>query len=322
MIIKRKGCVFMHTKEAIQFASFQDQLQINGTMVKPAGEIRGIVQFVHGMSEHHERYLPLMEFLADAGFLCVIHDHRGHGGSVKTNEDFGYFYERSGTYIVEDAHQLTYLMKKEYGNLPYFLFGHSMGSLVVRAYTKKYDYEIDGLIVCGSPSKNPAAFAGQLLVMLMTKLKGGHYRSPLIQKIAFGSFNKRFNDAKSENTWLCTDEEVVRVYDEDERCGFVFTLNGFENLFRLMRNVYNDEKWIMRNPKLPIYFIAGKDDPCIISETKFHEACDFMRRLGYKNVKQKVYAGMRHEILNEVQAQVVFDDVLAFIDGILRERLF
>lgn len=312
----------MHTKETIQFASFQDQLLIRATMIKPEGEIRGIIQLVHGMSEYRERYVPFMEFLADAGFLCVIHDHRGHGDSVKTSEDYGYFYERSGTYIVEDTHQLTYLMKKEYPNLPYFLFGHSMGSLVVRAYTKKYDYELDGLIICGSPSKNPAVFAGQLLVLLMMKLKGEHYRSSLIQKMAFGSFNKKFSDAKSENAWICSNEEIVTAYDEDERCGFVFTLNGFENLWRLMRNVYDDEHWLLRNPKLPIFFIAGSEDPCINSEMKFRDAQDFMKRLGYKNIKQKLYPGMRHELLNESDKAIVYKDVLRFIENILKEGVF
>lgn len=310
----------MDTKEEFQFASFQDQLQISGTIVKPEGEIRGILQLVHGMSEFHERYLPFMEYMAKQGFLCVIHDHRGHGKSVKTKADLGYFYEKSATYIVEDTHQVTYLMKKKYPNLPYFLFGHSMGSLVVRAYTEKYDYELQGLIVCGSPSKNPAALGGQILAQIMAKFKGDHYRSPLIQKMAFGSFSKKFPDAKSENSWICAKEEVVAAYDNDERCGFVFTLNGFENLFRLMRNVYDDEKWVMRNPKLPIYFIAGKEDPCISSEMKFREAGDFMKRLGYKNVKQKLYSGMRHEILNEQEAMLVYQDVLAFIEKILEEK--
>lgn len=312
----------MHTKHTLEFESFQDRLAIYGTIIKPAGEIKGIVQIVHGMSEYHERYLPFMEFLADAGFLCVSHDHRGHGRSVRKKEDLGYFYERSGSFIVEDAHQVTYLMKKEYPALPYFLFGHSMGSLVVRAYTKKYDYELQGLIVCGSPSKNPAALGGQVLATLIAKCKGDHERSSLIQRMAFGSFNKKIANPKSENAWICSNEEAVKAYDADPLCGFVFTVNGFENLFRLLRNVYDDEGWLLRNPKLPIFFIAGSEDPCIGSEMKFRDAQDFMKRLGYKNIKQRLYPGMRHELLNESDKAIVYKDVLLFMENILKEGVF
>lgn len=303
----------MIIKEDFTFISFQDQLPIHALVMKPETPVKAVVQLVHGMSEHKERYVPFMEYVCKQGYVCVIHDHRGHGESVKSKEDVGYFYEKSGMYMIEDAHQLTYEMKKRYPDLPYYLFGHSMGSLVVRGYTKKFDYELDGLIVCGSPSKNPAALAGQLLVQVMSKFKNDRYRSPLIQKMAFGTYNKKFPEAKSPNSWICSDEAVVQAYDADDLCGFVFTLNGFENLFRLMRYVYDDDKWLMRNKKLPILFIAGKEDPCIASEMQFEQAHDFMKFVGYRHVQAKLYPGMRHEILNEPGHLEVYEDVLQFL---------
>lgn len=307
----------MAEKVEFTFPSFQDDLEIYVTAFIPEQEnLKGIIQVVHGMSEHRHRYEPFLKHLASEGYVAVIHDHRGHGESVKTPNDYGYMYERSGTYLVEDTHQLTFYMKQEFPDVPYYLFGHSMGSLVVRAYAKKYDYELNGLIVCGSPSKNPLALAGQLLVQIMRIFKGEYFRSSFVHKLAFGKFNEKFSNGTSENRWVCSDDGVVEEYDKDDRCGFIFTLNGFENMFRLMRNVYDDDHWLLANKELPILFIAGKEDPCIISEEKFKEAHNFKKDLGYKNIEAKLYPEMRHEILNESKKEVVYQDVLDFIQRI------
>lgn len=306
-----EGCDRVNEHE-FSFQSFQDGLMIKGTLLIPDQPI-GILQIVHGMSEHRQRYFPFMRQMAEAGWICAIHDHRGHGESVKSSDDYGYFYDRSGTYMVEDTHQLTYLMKGDYPDLPYVLFGHSMGSLVVRAYAKKYDYELDGLIVCGSPSKNRMAFAGQLLASMLTWIKGDHYRSPLLQKLAFGSYIRGFADERSENAWLCSDRSVVAAYDKDPACGFTFTLNGFLSLFRLMRYTYDPEDWKLLNKEMPIFFIAGEDDPCILDVEKFKEAYKFMAFLGYQHVSDKLYHGMRHELLNERKKDVVIEDIAQFL---------
>lgn len=300
-------------EQEFHFQSFQDGLPIAGTVICPKQPI-GVLQVVHGMCEHHQRYLPLMREMAKQGWICVSHDHRGHGESVLRPDDLGYFYDSTGTYVMEDVHQLTYLMKQRFPHLPYVLFGHSMGSLIARAYCKKYDYELDGLIICGSPSKNPLALAGQALVWGMAKCKGETYRSSMIQNMAFGSFIRKFAHEGSDNAWVCSDPLVVAAYDRDPHCGFTFTLNGFSALFHLMRNVYDPDDWIRLNKQLPILFIAGREDPCIGSETKFLHAVNFMRNLGYRNVRSILYPDMRHEILNEQNKEVVYADIASFLE--------
>ena len=306
--------------EQFSFLSFQDQLEIKGLIMTPNEPI-GVLQIAHGMCEHKERYIPFMEAMTKKGWICVIHDHRGHGESVKTQEDLGYFYDKSGTYVVEDVHQVTYLMKKRFPNLPYVLFGHSMGSLIVRAYTKKYDYELDALVVCGSPSKNALVNVALLLTSLIARFKGDHYRSPLIQKLAFGSFAKRFSQEKSENCWICSDGEVVRQYDNDPKCGFIFTANGFLSLWNVLKKVYDEDGWIMLKPKLPILFIAGAQDPCIVNAQKFHKAYSFMRKVGYSTVQSKLYPNLRHEILNEPIKEEIYADIDAFLKEQLEEAV-
>lgn len=291
-----------------------DELMLDVLTIVPDGEIKGIVQISHGMAEHKERYIPFMEFLAQNGYVTVIHDHRGHGKSVKSKADLGYFYEENAEYVVEDLHQITTFIKNKYPNQKVILLGHSMGSMIVRKYIKKYDNDIDKLIVCGSPSKNPLVDLALLLVKILKAFKGEHYRSNLVQKLAFGKYGKKFQQSKSENVWICSDNKVVNNYDDDELCGFTFTLNGFSNLFHVMKDIYSKKDWALSHKNLPILFIAGADDQVIINEKKWLESQEFLKNLGYENIEKILYPNMRHEILNEINKDVVWKDVYEWIE--------
>ncbi len=271
---------------------------------------RGILQLVHGMAEHRERYYDFMEYCAKQGYIVAIHDHRGHGASVKSADDYGYFYADGAEAIVEDVYQVNRYLRERHTNLPLALFGHSMGSLVVRCYMQQYDQTVNGLIVCGSPSQRFGAKLGLLSVKLVKALKGDRYRSPFINHLLFGSYNQKFGEVTSPNSWIVSDPAVVAAYDDDPRDGFIFTTNGFEALLNLASRAYTKTGWQMRNTGAPIFFIAGADDPCIIDEKHFTKAVDFMRQRGYVDVMSKLYPGMRHEILNEVGKAEVWQDVV------------
>lgn len=312
--------------EGFTVKSQHDGLELGVSLRIPEQPV-GILQLVHGMAEHRERYHDFMDYCAEQGFVVLIHDHRGHGASVKSEEDYGYFYKNGADGIVDDVHQLTLYLRERFPNLQLTLFGHSMGSLVVRCYTKKYDADIDKLIVCGSPSKRFGAGAGRAVVQLLKKIKGERYRSPLVQKLSFSGYNEKsaqlarqngetvnlFEHYPSESSWIVSDPEVVAAYDADARDGFVFTLNGFEALFSLMKIAYSRSGWKVAHPELPIFFIAGANDPCIISAKDFQKAVNFMRDRGYRDVKSKLYPGMRHEILNERGKMQVWRDIVDFI---------
>lgn len=300
------------TLQEYSFISDADALTISVLRCIPSKTPRAIIQLVHGMAEHKERYTEFMQYLGELGYLCVLHDHRGHGKSIKGEDDLGYMNSTGGMALIEDIRQLNAQLHKEYPTLKVYMFGHSMGSLAVRSYLKRYDDTIDALIICGSPSRNPAAGAGKLLCRLMMCMKGDHYRSPLIQKMAFGKNCDGFAQEGSDNVWLCSDMEVVHAYDRDPLCGYTFTLNGFENLFSLMQDVYERKNWALRNKTLPIRFIAGSEDPCIISRDKFQEAAGLLQDIGYENVSARLFEGMRHEILNEPQHIQVYEDASAF----------
>lgn len=301
--------------ETMTIPSNADKLPLSCMLCVPEDEVRGIVQLVHGMAEHKERYQPVMEALAAAGYAAFIHDHRGHGQSVQSADDLGYMGDETGTAIVEDVYQLTSMLKQRFPGLPVTLFGHSMGSLVVRKYLKTHDDAIDKLIACGVVGGNPAAGAAIGLAKAIGAVKGMHHRPMLVQNLALGSNNKAFPDAKSPSAWLNTDEAAVAAYDADPLCGFVFTCNGFLNLFHLMADVFSPNGWQMKKPAMPILLIAGGDDPVIGGEKGWHGSKDFLVQRGYTHVQAKLYAGMRHEILNEPKAQLVIDDMLAFINA-------
>lgn len=303
-------------KETITFISRQDGLCLDGLLVTPDKSPKAVLQIAHGMCEHKERYLPFMEYMAESGYACIINDHRGHGKSVRNPEDLGYFYENGGEALVEDLYQITETMKERFQGLPYFLFGHSMGSMAVRCYTKKYDKAIDGLIVCGCPGENSMAGIGMRIDKFMQKYKGDHARSDVLNEIFARNFEKAFEKEKLQHAWICSDSEVVKRYNEDPLCNFSFTLNGYEALLWLMQNTYSRQGWCMGNPGLPIHFISGDMDPCMINRKKFDEAVEFMRKIGYHNVSSRLYKGMRHEILNEAGRDQVYADVLEFYDGI------
>ena len=135
----------------------------------------------------------------------------------------------------------------------------------------------------------------------------------MLQKIALKKNNHKFKDAKSDNSWICSDDKTVEVYDHNDLCGFTFTINGFENLFKLMKDIYSKKGWSLNNKDLPILFIAGKDDPIILNEDKWTKSQNFLKEIGYKNVTGKLYEGLRHEILNEKNNEEIYKDILDFI---------
>lgn len=274
---------------------------------------KGVVQIVHGMCEYKERYEDFIDYLAQNGYIVFAHDHRGHGGSVTANENLGYFGDKKGEAIVDDAALVTDEIRRLYPGLSVTLFGHSMGSLVVRAYIQKYEEKIDKLIVCGSPSKNSLAGFGLMLNGVISAFRGKKYRSRLMANASTGGGDDKF-PGEGKNAWLTRDKTVVEKYNADEKCNFVFSCNGFSNLLHLVKNAYKKKKYPAKHSDLPIFFMAGADDPVIGSEKKWLEAQQFLRDVGYKNVTGKLYPKMRHEILNELGKEEVYADALAFIE--------
>lgn len=299
--------------KSLKLKASADDLDLAVLVSEPDGTPKGIFQIVHGMCEHKERYAAFMEYLSRHGYVCVIHDHRGHGESVKTPDDLGFMYKGGWRAMVEDVKLVADWAKAHYPGLKHVLLGHSMGSMVVRSFTKRHDDMIDTLFVCGCPSDNPAKSAGKFLADCFVLFAGPHSRPKLLQKLSFGSFNAPFAQEGYPVAWVCSDEKTLKEYHSDPLCMFQFTANGFSNLTALMKDCYSRKGWKLSNPALPVHFISGSDDPCLINEDAIGKAVSLMREVGYKDTDLKLYPGMRHEILNETGKQQVWDDILARI---------
>ncbi len=271
----------------------------------------GILQCCHGMTEHKDRYHHFIKYMADNGLHCCMHDMRGHGESVLSPDDLGYFYSDGKSGCIYDILTINRYLHEKYPKLPVFLLGHSMGSLEVRTYCKSYDDTISGLIICGSPSPVKGAFLGKPLIKLLTMLHGERHRSGFINNIVLGAYNKPYKkESASRNNWISTDKENVRNYDSDPLCGFTFTLNGFRTLLDFMQETYSSKGWRVSNPKLPVFFISGADDPCRGSDEDFKNALAAMNRAGYVHIDYKLYPKARHELLNETLRNDVMKDIL------------
>ncbi len=287
-----------------------DGLPLSVISVVPEGEIKALVQLAHGMSEHKERYIPLMTLLADSGYACIMNDHRGHGGSVRSESDLGFFYNNGDTALVDDMHQITELFKREYPDKKLALVGHSMGSFAVRAYAAKYGSEIDALAVSGSPGYNSAAPIALVLIALIRLFKGDHGKSRFLDNLLNGAFAKKFPD-ESAFGWLSANRENVTKYEADALCGFPFTVNGYRSLVKLMCAAYDKNAPIRAD--LPVLFLSGEDDPCAPDRKGFESAIQNFRDRGCENVSGKMYPGLRHEIFNELSDEPK-RDLLSFLN--------
>ncbi len=291
-------------EENIKIKSLYDGLELDTKLFIPKGKIIGIVQLSHGMVEDKKYYYHFMKYLTKNGFVTIINDHRGHGLSIKDEKDLGYLYDEEGEAIVDDLYEVTKYVKNRFPNKKVTLFGHSMGSLVIRCYLKKYDKEIDKLIVCGSPSVNSMSKMGLSICKLFKKIKGDRYRSKLLNKLALTS--------DSSNSWISYDTKYVEEYNNDKNCGYIFTVNGFINLMHLMINTYSDD-YKVKNKNLDILFIAGEDDIVIKNKKLWMKSINHLKSMGYKKIEYVLYSRMKHALINEKDKNKVYEDVLDFV---------
>lgn len=298
--------------ERFTVCSEQDGLALAGIAVYPENMVpTAVLQISHGMIEHKERYLPFMQWMAEHGVACVIHDHRGHGESVFSPAELGYFGENGGDALVRDLYQVTGWAKRRFGRLPFFLLGHSMGSLAARAYVRHYGRALDGLIVCGSPSRRTGASSAERILGRLTRDE--HRRNPKFDRAFSNFFERPYRSENLPYAWICSDRAVVEAHNEDPLCTFTFTVNGYRSLFWLMHAAYDMPRDSAACPDLPVRFISGADDVCLISRRRFADAVETMRRAGYRNVTARLFPGMRHEILLESGCLRVYHDILRFI---------
>ena len=278
----------------------------------PSSPPVAVLQIIHGVAETIDRYDAFAEFLNKNGIAAAGTDHLGHGHSILDEEDLGYFADNGGwELVVSDEHKLNEQLREKYPGVPIFIFGHSMGSFIARTYAITYRKDPKGMIICGTGfPPAPMVTAGIALSKFEQKRKGSRYRSPIVDKAAFGSYNKKIQNPRTDKDWLTTDNAIVDKYIKDPLCGFVPTVGLFHDMFKAIKYVCA-EKNIKRVTKdLPLYIISGNDDPVGDYGKGVQRCYNSYISAGMEDVTMKLYKGARHEILNEYCKEDVYEDIL------------
>lgn len=299
------------------FDSSTGKNSIHARQCAPDGEPRAIVQIVHGIAEYIERYDDFASFLAENGFLVVGEDHLGHGKSVSCPEDLGFTTETDGwNRMVDDMDKLYELTRKEYPGLPYIFFGHSMGSFLTRTYIVKHPEKPDLVILSGTGHLQKAMVAsGYAMANAFVKAKGPRFNGKILNDVAFGAYNKGFEEHRTDFDWLSRYDASVDKYIADPLCGFIASVGLFRDMMYGVKFITNPKNIAKMNKDTPVYFMSGDCDPVGERGKGVKRAYKAFCDAGMKDVFMRLYPGGRHEMLNEINNKAVYQDVLDWINS-------
>lgn len=280
-----------------------------------------VLQLSHGMCEYVQRYDDWARRFAARGIVFCGNDHLGHGHTAADEEELGFTDPCHGAmYLVEDLHTMTALMRKRYENLPFFLYGHSMGSFAARAYLSHYGKELSGALISGTAGPGQPTGMGIKAAAHIGKRLGFHHRSKLLTSLAFGSYNKRFGKEDDPDAWLTRDKTVREAYAKDAFCKYVFTAAGYHTLFTLLHTV-SQKRWLQTVPKsLPVHLFSGDMDPVGGYGKGVEKLYKRLKEVGC-SVTLQLYKNGRHEMHNEINKDEVFEDIYTFLtQHLVQER--
>jgi alpha-beta hydrolase superfamily lysophospholipase len=307
-------------KNEFTFLSSDQKTNIHAITCLPKdNKFTRVFQIIHGMCEYIERYLPFIEYLTTKGFVVVGHDQLGHGQSINSEEDLGYVGEPDpNDLLIKDIHILRSITQKKYPEFPYFICGHSMGSYLLRQYICIYSKGLAGIIILGTGYMSPCETLMSLgFLNFLACFKGMRHRSKLTKKISFelGPYKKYDHENKDiNNSWISRDPEIVKQYYADKKCQFDFTINGFFGLVTAIRYSCNPSNVAKINKDIPILFVSGDKDPVGNNGEGVKKAYEIMKLIGSVDVTLKLYEGSRHEVLNELNRDEVYEYILNWVN--------
>ena len=292
--------------------SSNNKNMLAGKVYLPKGEIKGYFHVVHGKTEHIARYDHFMRFLAENGYITFGYDHLGHGYTANDDSELGFIAEKGGDdLLAKDIMVFSDAVRAEYGEHPYYLMGHSMGSFVVRMAVKKYVTPTK-LIIMGTGGPMPIVVFGLYLSKFIRAIRGPKHISKLVDFLAFGSYNAKFKNENDPHSWLTTDKSIRDKYAADKFCTFPFTVSAMHDLISLTYNA-NKNSWFKEvAKKMPILLVSGKDD--VVGE--YEKGVRMVEKKLIENgadIKTIIYPNNRHELLNDISRDQVMVDILGFI---------
>ena len=291
----------------------KERISLHVTVWEPKSNPKGIVQIIHGIAEYTARYNQFAEFLSQHDYLVVGEDHPGHGYTAEEGE-LGYM-TGGWTGTVSGIHQVYEMIHQKYPSVPYYMLGHSMGSFLLRTYLFTYHTPLSGAIISGT------GWLPSLILPLGAALckeealrLGDRKASTLLEKIIFGGYNKEFTPNRTPYDWLSRDHAIVDAYAADPLCGFSASIQLCQEMMMGLRMIQNVSNLSRMQKDLPIYFFAGELDPVGDMGKGVMKCIQAFERVGMKDVSWKLYPNMRHETLNEIDKEIVYQDILIWLE--------
>ncbi len=300
--------------EHFRFPSSDGKTQLHACLWIPDEKIkfRGVLQIAHGVAEHIGRYDDFARYLNEQGIVVAGHDHLGHGQSLPEGGTPVYFGEENGwMHAVDDIHGLHEILAKRFKRLPHLIMGHSMGSFLTRSYLIRYPGEKKAAILMGTGWQPGYMLTGGSLIAKRFYYKnGGSSTSNFVTELAFGGYNRAFAPNRTGFDWLSADPENVDRYIADPLCGADATVGLFRDMLGGIRFNQKPANLKKMDPSMPVLFISGEDDPVGAMGKGVKRSCAAFQKAGMQDVTIKLYAGLRHEILNEKpMQQTVYSDI-------------
>ena len=281
----------------------------------PNVPLKGVVQIAHGLGEHAGRYDHIAHLMQEAGYAVYANDHRAHGKTAEMKRLFG-FYDGEEYFkdCVEDMHALSTLMRSQHPNSKFILFGHSMGSLLSRKYVTQYADELDALILSGTASFiKGLGNIGLVTATTVTAFRGRARRNDFLKSYFFGEFNKKFKPNRTKLDWISSDDEQVDLFAEDPYRIEDFSLGVFLDIIKNSKTLNKTEAFNATPKDLPILIFSGDKDPVGEMGKGVKRVVKQYERCGMNNLTFNLYEGGRHEMLNEINAEEVKQELLQWL---------
>lgn len=284
------------------------------------GEPRAAIQVNHGLAEHAARYARFAEWMARRGYHVYAHDHRGHGATMAADAPLGRFAGNDGTAkVIADVAAVHDLIASEHPGLPVIVFGHSMGGLIALNFVLRHPWRAHAAAVWNANfSAGALGRLAQALLAWEAFRLGSDVPSRLLPKLTFQDWAKKVPDRRTEFDWLSRDPAEVDAYVADPLCGWDASVSMWRDVFGLVFHGADDHNFSGVAKNLPFNLVGGEKDPATNGGKAVEQLAERMRRIGFSNLKTKVYPETRHESLNEVNRDMITDAFADWADEVTR----
>lgn len=305
----------------VTFKSFNERDTVCAWIYTPLGPPKGILQIVHGGMEHSRRYLDMIMTMLEAGFIVSADDHVSHGKTALDSDTWGDSGYKGYMTTVNDERTLRNIVTEEYPDLPFFLFGHSWGSLITRSYAANYGEDLAGIVLAGTPGgRIEENLINTMIPSLQELMDSGKAKERLPE--AFNIFMEAFLDDRYELGVVSNDPNVTTDCEQDP---LMYSNRVFALQFPTVQWVYDvgmlyksaaGEQWASKVPKdLAVYNIGGDRDNNGDYGEGTYKVSNLLFDTGHKNVRTIVYPGMYHELSNEPEIREDFrSSIIKFME--------